>query len=116
MQEFFLQKELPMNATMGIPERVALRTIRKRKRPDCVYEPDAELDTIIARAEGNTLCALACWYVIAKTRLPVRSGVYFIPLKMQEFLGLPVRQVYIDRQQHRIFRVECDGRVAEQLL
>lgn len=122
-----------MAVTKKVPEKVKLRDERRRvKNPPesrhddgevtyVPYEmrPDDELERIIST---NPLRTLEQWFSIWRTRhqLGVKQGgfkscgVHLIPGRLQELLGLPVRQVYI--HYWSIYRIEGDGQVTTKLL
>jgi hypothetical protein len=77
-------------------------------------KPDERLEAIIAMADGNRTEALKGWYQAAKPNLRKKRGIHLIPGRLQEFLRLPVRQVYIHHD--AVYRIEADGRVTLHLL
>lgn len=76
------------------------------------YRPDAELEALLAKGEGDPEKTLQLWR--AKTRICKRYGVHLIAGPLQTLLQLPVRQVYIHVD--AIYRIEADGSVTTKLL
>lgn len=102
-----------------IPQRVRLRDERKISDSswsalcfngvsysEYSYNPDPELDAIIARANGNGMVALRLWYEAAKPKLLNRKGVHLIAGPLRDLLQLPVRQIYIDTTSDEIYRID----------
>lgn len=118
----------------GTPERVKLRDETQcdvgqwlglvwglGKESGYTYTPDPELETIMGKASGDGLTALRLWYGTVKPRLLNARGVHLIPGPIQDVVGLPLRQIYIDKDIDAICRVEPEpdrrhGRVMARLI
>lgn len=112
-----------------VPERVKLREERRwipfhwdsirDVDPEGEWVPykqrqDAELDVIIANANGNATKALEGWRRSVERDLCNKHDVHLIPGQIQELLELPVRQVYLHDDE--VYRIEADGRVTTRLI
>lgn len=134
MQDLCKKRSINMSKKKHIPERVKLRDESQRdvgqwlgliwglgEESDYVYKPDAELDAIIEKSEGNSIFALQMWYEAVKPNLRNNRGVHLIPGPIQKLLNLPLRQIYIDKDIDVLHRIDpesdkCHGRVTDRLL
>lgn len=80
------------------------------------YVPDERTENILRLGQKDGLKTLRLWYEDVKNRLKKKRGVFLIPGPIQSLLGLPVRQVYIDKELDAIYRIEKDCRVTTRLL
>ena len=115
--------------TKKIPERVKLREERRwipinwdsihdidpaGEWQEYHYRGDAELDSIIASANGDPQEAFQKWSHAVGPKLRRREGPHLVPGPIQEILALPVRQIYLSFGE--MYRIEADGRVTSKLL
>lgn len=101
-----------------IPQRVVLRKEQRwpedmpwheRYLANCseyCYRPDPELDAIIAAAGNDAAKAFELWYAKAKPNMRNQRGVHLIAEPLQKIAGLPLRQVYVDKESDEIYRVD----------
>lgn len=114
-------------STNLVPEKVELRDERIRmpiqhrcsgpeyERYSYIF--DAELESMIAAAEGDAIRAFALWFESACKTMG-KSGAKLIPGPIQILVGLPVRQIYVDlfNAAATAYLIESDGRVTTKLL